>query len=101
MSCTLFLDPHPVLNLQARPINTTSVEVTWSDPYEAVGNYKYWVQVDGGQFNEQVDGNSAEISNLIPGTRYNITVIVISAAGSNSTEELTHTYTSKTLHSNI
>lgn len=101
MSCTLFLDPHPVLNLHARPKNTTSVEVTWSYPYEAMSNYKYWVQVAGGQFSDQVDGNSTEISNLEPGTLYNISVIVMATAKSNSTEERTHTYTGKTLHSNI
>lgn len=100
-SCTLFPEPHPVLNLQARPKSTTSVEVTWSYPSEAKTNYTYWLQVAGGQFNDSVDGNSTEISNLEPGTRYNISVTVRAAAGSHSTEAHTHTFTSKTLHSNI
>lgn len=98
MSCTLFLEPHAVLNLQARPINTTSVEVTWSYPNEAKTNYTYWVQVAGGHFNDRVDGNSIEVSNLEPGTRYNVSVTVIAAAGGSSTEEQTYTYTSKMVH---
>lgn len=97
----MFLVPNRVQNLRARPKNTTSMEVTWSDPREAQSDYRYQVQVNGGQFNKTVDGNSTEISNLEPGTQYNIGVIVLAAAGSQSLEEQTYNYTSKTLHSNI
>lgn len=101
MSRTMFLVPNPVQNLQARPKNTTSVEVIWSYPREAQSDYRYQVQVNGGQFNKTVDGNRTEISNLEPGTQYNIGVTVLAAAGSQSLEEQTYSYTSKTLHSNI
>lgn len=102
LSCTLILEPHPVLNLQARPKNTTSVEVTWLYPNDAKTNYKYWVRVAGGNFSDHVDGNSIEISNLEPGTRYDISVTVVVAANkSQSIEEHTYTYTSKALHSSI
>lgn len=97
----MFLVPNPVQNLRARPKNTTSMEVTWSYPREVQSDYRYQVQVNGGQFNKTVDGNSTEISNLEPGTQYDISVIVLAAAGSQSTEEQTYNYTSKTLHSNI
>lgn len=88
-------------NLRARPNSTTSVVVTWSYPLEAQSNYTYQVQVNGELREETVDGNSTEISKLQPGTRYNISVVVLAAAGSQSTEEQTYSYTSKTLHSNI
>lgn len=97
----MFLGPNPVLNLQARPTSTSSVEVTWSYPHDAQPDYKYHVQLNAVTLNKTVYGNSTEISNLDPGTRYNISVIVEAAAGSQSTEKQTHTYTSKTLHSNV
>lgn len=100
----MFLVPNPVLNLVASPVNSTSVEVMWSYPQDAQRDYTYLVQARndiGVVFNATVNENSTEISNLEPGTRYNISVKAIASAGSESTEEHTYSYTSKYLQSNI
>lgn len=104
MSCVMFLVPNPVLNLVASPITSTSVKVTWSYPQDAQRNYTYLVKAcndTGVVFNATVNENSTEISDLEPGTRYNISVKVIAPTGSESTEEQTYSYTSKALQSNI
>lgn len=104
MSNVMFLEPNPVSNLTARPIDSTSLEVMWLYPQDAQRNYTYLVQayIDTGVvFNATVSENSTEISGLEPGTRYNISVKVIASAGSESTEEKSCSYTSKALQSNI
>lgn len=104
MSNVMFLVPNPVLNLVASPINSTSVEVMWSYPQDARHDYTYLVQAFSDTrvvFNATVSENSTEISDLEPGTRYNISVKAIASARSESTEEQTYSYTSKALQSNI
>ncbi|XP_029290476.1 receptor-type tyrosine-protein phosphatase eta-like isoform X3 [Cottoperca gobio] len=91
-----FTLPNPVLNLVASPQSSTSVKVEWSHPQEAPTYYKYLVQTynsTGALFNTTVSNNSTNVSNLEPGTRYNINVTTIAAAGSESTVEQTFSYT--------
>lgn len=97
----IFLVPNPVLNLVANPKSTTSVFVEWSDPQGAQIYYKYLVQTystTGAMFNTTVSNNSTDVRDLEPGTRYNINVTTIAAAGSESTVEQTFSYTSKALN---
>ncbi|KAI4825979.1 hypothetical protein KUCAC02_021638, partial [Chaenocephalus aceratus] len=89
--------PNPVLNLEASPKSTTSVKVSWSQPQEAWSYYEYLVQAykTTGElvFNITVSNNSADVTSLEPGNRYNINVTTIAAAGSESTMEQTFSYT--------
>ncbi|XP_034071781.1 receptor-type tyrosine-protein phosphatase eta isoform X8 [Gymnodraco acuticeps] len=89
--------PNPVLNLEASPKSTTSVKVSWSQPQEAWSYYEYLVQAykTTGElvFNITVSHNSADVTSLEPGNRYNINVTTIAAAGSESTMEQTFSYT--------
>lgn len=96
--------PNPVLNLIASPKNTTSVEVMWAYPQGAKPYYKYFVETYnsmGELFNKTVRLNRTDFSNLEPGTKYSINVTTTVAAGSDSTEEQTFSYTSKALQSKL
>lgn len=98
ISFVLSLVPNPVLNLVAVPKTTASVEVTWSYPQGSKEKYEYFVQIHnatGSLFNKTVEGNRTVLTNLDPGTRYNISVTTITRTGSESKEELTYSYTSK------
>ncbi|XP_033997475.1 receptor-type tyrosine-protein phosphatase beta isoform X13 [Trematomus bernacchii] len=94
---TSFTLPNPVLNLEASPKSTTSVKVSWSPPQEAWSYYEYLVQAytTTGElvFNITVSNNSADVTSLEPGNRYNINVTTRAAAGSESTVEQTFSYT--------
>lgn len=99
----IFLVPNPVLNIEASPVSTTRVKVEWSYPLGAQLYYKYCIRVYSlteTLFNTTVDNNSTDVPGLEPGTRYNISVRTIAAPGSESTEEQTSSYTSKTSHLN-
>ncbi|XP_060931826.1 receptor-type tyrosine-protein phosphatase beta-like isoform X5 [Limanda limanda] len=94
---TSFTKPNPVLNVAASPRSTTSVAVKWSYPVGAKLYYKYVVEtynITGGLvMTTTVDSNSTDILDLEPGNKYNISVRVIAASGSESTEEQTLSYT--------
>uniref|UniRef100_UPI0037E8ED9F receptor-type tyrosine-protein phosphatase eta isoform X2 n=1 Tax=Semicossyphus pulcher TaxID=241346 RepID=UPI0037E8ED9F len=96
VSISPFTLPNPVLNLVASPNSTTSVEVRWSSPQGAQDHYSYLVQTystTGTLINKTVSSNSAVLSELEPGTRYNISVRTRAAPGSESADEFTLSYT--------
>nr|XP_029134862.1 LOW QUALITY PROTEIN: receptor-type tyrosine-protein phosphatase eta [Labrus bergylta] len=94
--------PNPVLNLKSSTQSTTSVEVTWSPPQGVQDYYRYLVQtVSPTGTNESVSTNSAELSKLEPGTKYNISVRTIAAQGIESADEFTFSYTRPTAVPNI
>ncbi|XP_075944930.1 receptor-type tyrosine-protein phosphatase eta-like [Anarhichas minor] len=91
-----FTMPNPVLNLTASPKSTTSIKVIWSAPLDAKLYYKYLVQTyntTGELFNTTVNNNSTDVTELEPGTRYDINVTTMAAEGSVSTVEQTFGYT--------
>ncbi|XP_062245321.1 receptor-type tyrosine-protein phosphatase eta isoform X2 [Platichthys flesus] len=93
---TSFTKPNPVLNVTASPRSTTSVTVTWSSPVEAKPYYKYVIKTyttTGELVNTTVNSNSADIPDLEPGNKYNISVRAIVESGSESTEEHTMSFT--------
>ncbi|XP_037111316.1 receptor-type tyrosine-protein phosphatase eta isoform X2 [Syngnathus acus] len=88
--------PNPVLHLVASPFNTTSINVTWSNPYGVQTSYKYLVQTynsTGTLLDEQtVIDNNTDVHGLEPGTKYHVTVTTL-AGESKSKREQTFTYT--------
>ncbi|XP_077372151.1 receptor-type tyrosine-protein phosphatase eta isoform X2 [Festucalex cinctus] len=89
--------PNPVLNLVASPLNTTSINVVWSNPHGVQTYYKYLVQTlnsPGALVNEQtVSENNTDVHDLEPGTKYSIRATTLAGTGSKSAEEQTFTYT--------
>ncbi|XP_062418961.1 receptor-type tyrosine-protein phosphatase eta [Pungitius pungitius] len=91
-----FTLPNPVQNLSASPNSTTSIKVKWLAPQEAKSYYRYLVQTNnatGLLFKTTVTNTSTEVTNLQPGTRYDIRVTTIAGEGSQSTVESTFSYT--------
>ncbi|KAM8861615.1 receptor-type tyrosine-protein phosphatase eta-like [Synchiropus picturatus] len=89
--------PHPVLNLEARPRNTTSITVDWSEPQGVQVFYKYRVRTHTSngtiESSMEVSDTKAEVHGLEPGTEYRITVETMAAPESVSEPEQTDTYT--------
>ncbi|XP_029993262.1 receptor-type tyrosine-protein phosphatase beta isoform X5 [Sphaeramia orbicularis] len=89
--------PNPVVNLNAWPESTTSVNVTWSEPVEPKPYYRYQILIYEAA-NETLAGNKTTSSNSIivnrlkPGTGYNISVVTLTP-GSQSIEQKTFSYT--------
>lgn len=101
----IFLVPNPVLNLTASPQSNSGINVEWLYPYEDKPHYKYFINANsatGHSVNKTIDNNSTVLSNLEPGSRYNISVttIIDEEPGIKSTEEETFSYTSKTFFLN-
>ncbi|KAM9807799.1 receptor-type tyrosine-protein phosphatase eta-like [Neosynchiropus ocellatus] len=96
VSETSFTIPNPVLNLVARPLNTTSITVEWSDPLGVQWFYSYRVitQLNGTiKSSMEVRGTKADVHGLEPGTRYRIAVATMAAPESVSEPEQTDAYT--------
>ncbi|XP_040893830.1 receptor-type tyrosine-protein phosphatase eta isoform X2 [Toxotes jaculatrix] len=91
-----FTLPNPVLNLVASPFSTTSVQVNWSDPLGVQQNYSYLVKAttyNASEITVNTTANSANVPDLEPGTRYNISVRTIAAPGAESEDKHTFSYT--------
>uniref|UniRef100_A0A673B464 protein-tyrosine-phosphatase n=1 Tax=Sphaeramia orbicularis TaxID=375764 RepID=A0A673B464_9TELE len=94
--------PNPVVNLNAWPESTTSVNVTWSEPVEPKPYYRYQILIYEAA-NETLAGNKTTSSNSIivnrlkPGTGYNISVVTLTP-GSQSIEQKTFSYTTIFIH---
>ncbi|XP_071360006.1 receptor-type tyrosine-protein phosphatase beta isoform X5 [Trachinotus anak] len=91
-----FTLPNPVLNLKAYPKSITSIKVEWSDPLGAQSYYEYLIKTYNDTealFTKTTINNSIDLSDLEPGTGYNISVSTIAAPGSESMEEQIFSYT--------
>ncbi|XP_055365802.1 receptor-type tyrosine-protein phosphatase eta [Betta splendens] len=90
-----FTLPNPVETLTASPQSNTSILVTWYNPLGYQSYYKYLVNTSTNSvfFNQTVSTNNANVSNLTPGTAYNVSVTTIAAEGSISTGTQTFSYT--------
>ncbi|NXI63830.1 PTPRJ phosphatase, partial [Anseranas semipalmata] len=82
-SISNYTKPSPVLDLELEDVGVTSVILTWRVNDTASGSYTYRIEVaDGTPFrNDTSNVNRSEITNLIPGTRYNFTVFAVAADG--------------------
>ncbi|XP_026220775.1 receptor-type tyrosine-protein phosphatase beta-like isoform X28 [Anabas testudineus] len=86
--------PNPVLNLRASPQSTTSITVTWSNPVGYLPYYGYLVKIyQNTTLDVYTTLNTTIVSNLEPGTGYNISVITTAANISASTAVQTFSYT--------
>uniref|UniRef100_A0A8C5X5E3 Receptor-type tyrosine-protein phosphatase eta n=1 Tax=Malurus cyaneus samueli TaxID=2593467 RepID=A0A8C5X5E3_9PASS len=77
----LFTEPSPVLDLKAEYVGETSVNLTWSVGNATSGLYTYRIQFENGTSGKNLTSNDtkAQITGLIPGTKYNFTVFAVAA----------------------
>nr|XP_047909406.1 receptor-type tyrosine-protein phosphatase eta isoform X3 [Anser cygnoides]XP_047909407.1 receptor-type tyrosine-protein phosphatase eta isoform X3 [Anser cygnoides]XP_047909408.1 receptor-type tyrosine-protein phosphatase eta isoform X3 [Anser cygnoides]XP_047909409.1 receptor-type tyrosine-protein phosphatase eta isoform X3 [Anser cygnoides] len=75
--------PSKVLDLQVVDVGVTSVNLTWRVNDTASESYTYRIEVANGThvWNKTFDVKEAEITELIPGTKYNFTVFAVAADG--------------------
>ncbi|NWU94961.1 PTPRJ phosphatase, partial [Upupa epops] len=80
---TVYTKPNPVLVLQAQYVGVTSVNLTWMVNDSASSSYTYRIEFVNGTSVENRTSRvpETEITDLIPGTRYNFTVFVVAADG--------------------
>ncbi|KAM6408173.1 receptor-type tyrosine-protein phosphatase eta [Rhynochetos jubatus] len=88
VSISLYTKPSPVLHLKAEYIGMTSVNLTWVANDTASSSYTYRIEVVGGASvrNLTSDVNRIEITELLPGMRYNVTVFAVAADGQTAGE---------------
>ncbi|XP_015237762.1 PREDICTED: receptor-type tyrosine-protein phosphatase eta-like [Cyprinodon variegatus] len=89
--------PNPVQNAMARPINTTSIRVTWSHPDGLKDYYLYSVETCESSGNCTDIGNttntSYDVFGLEPGSNYNISIRTIVDSDSESSPVEVSSYT--------
>lgn len=76
-----FTEPSRVLDAKAEYVGVTSVNLTWVVNDTASGSYTYRIEVvnDTSIRNLRSGVTKTEITDLIPGTRYNFTVFAVAA----------------------
>ncbi|NWW76827.1 PTPRJ phosphatase, partial [Climacteris rufus] len=81
VSISLYTKPSPVLHLKAEYVGITSVNLTWEVNDPASDSYSYRIEVgnDTSAWNLTSNITEAEITELIPGTRYSFTVFAVAA----------------------
>ncbi|NXH18011.1 PTPRJ phosphatase, partial [Bucco capensis] len=78
-----FTEPSPILSLKAEYVGLTSVSLTWMVDDTASNSSTYRIEVVNGISDRNVTSNvtQTEITELIPGTMYNITVFSVANDG--------------------
>ncbi|XP_051477770.1 receptor-type tyrosine-protein phosphatase eta isoform X3 [Apus apus] len=76
VSIMVYTKPSPVHDLKAEFVGETSVNLAWAVNDSASSSYKYRIEVASGTsvWNLTSDALTIEITDLIPGTKYNFTV---------------------------
>ncbi|XP_050566918.1 receptor-type tyrosine-protein phosphatase eta isoform X1 [Cygnus atratus] len=80
VSVSLYTKPSQVLDLKVADVGVTSVNLTWRVNDNASDSYTYRIEVANVR-NKTSNVKEAEITELIPGTKYNFTVFAIAADG--------------------
>ncbi|NXM96724.1 PTPRJ phosphatase, partial [Sylvia borin] len=80
-STDVYTRPSRVMDLEAVSIGVTSVTLKWVVNDSASDTYTYRIEFDNGTSvqNQTVSDTRAEITELIPGTKYNFTVFAVAA----------------------
>ncbi|XP_040416113.1 receptor-type tyrosine-protein phosphatase eta isoform X17 [Cygnus olor] len=91
VSISLYTKPRQVLDLKVADVGVTSVNLTWRVNDNASDSYTYRIEVANGTsiWNETSNVKEAEITELIPGTKYNFTVFAVAADGQTEGEGVT------------
>ncbi|XP_066855010.1 receptor-type tyrosine-protein phosphatase eta isoform X3 [Anser cygnoides] len=90
VSISQYTKPSKVLDLMVADVGVTSVNLTWRVNDTASESYTYRIEVANGThaWNRTFDVKEAEITELIPGTKYNFTVFAVAADGQTEGEGL-------------
>ncbi|NWY35974.1 PTPRJ phosphatase, partial [Sylvia atricapilla] len=80
-STDVYTRPSRVLDLEAESIRVTSVTLEWVVTDSASGTYTYRIEFENGTSvqTQNVSDITANITGLIPGTKYNFTVFAVAA----------------------
>ncbi|XP_061319032.1 receptor-type tyrosine-protein phosphatase eta isoform X4 [Pezoporus flaviventris] len=83
VSLSLYTKPSPVFDLKAEYVGVTSVNLSWAVNDTASNSYTYRIEVviDTSIMNLTSNVTEAAITELIPGTMYNFTVLAVAADG--------------------
>ncbi|XP_029379136.1 receptor-type tyrosine-protein phosphatase beta-like isoform X5 [Echeneis naucrates] len=81
VTISYFTRPYSVQVLEAKTLNTTSVQLTWKEPQEYKNEYTYRVHTSCDSENMTTAEDSAQISGLTPGTNCTFCVFVRAANG--------------------
>ncbi|KAM4779551.1 receptor-type tyrosine-protein phosphatase eta isoform 4-T4 [Cyanocitta cristata] len=80
VSIELYTKPSPVVGLEAEYVGVTSVILKWMVNDSASDSYTYRIEVvNDTKTNLTFNDTKAEITELIPGTKYNFTVFAVAA----------------------
>lgn len=94
----MFAGPYSVTGLKAVTLNTTAMNLSWTQPLEYKNQYTYRVNTTGcASQNSFFPGQVAVISGLNPGTNCTFCVYVRAADGTEGAAQCLSQYTSKTL----
>ncbi|KAM6308952.1 receptor-type tyrosine-protein phosphatase eta [Aegotheles albertisi] len=87
---SLYTKPGPIHDLKAEYVGMTSVNLTWMVNDTAAYSYTYQIEVVDGTSVMNLTSNvtEAEITGLIPGTLYSVTVFAVAADGQTQGEGL-------------
>ncbi|NWX18812.1 PTPRJ phosphatase, partial [Aegotheles bennettii] len=90
LSRSLYTEPGPIHGLKAEYVGMTSVNLTWAVNDTAAYSYTYRIEVVDGTSAMNLTSNvtEAEITGLIPGMLYSVTVFAVAADGQTQGEGL-------------
>lgn len=90
-----FAEPAVVENLAIIDVTTSSVSLNWTKPEGNATSYIVQWTAGGLNSSKMTNKTSSVISDLIPGTKYNISVIAVAANDSKGDRSLITTFTSR------
>lgn len=90
-----FAEPAVVGSLTIIDVTTSSVSLNWTKPVGNAASYTVQWTAGGTNSSKMTNETSSIIYDLIPGTKYNITVVAVAANYSKGDRSLITTFTSR------
>ncbi|XP_032379279.1 receptor-type tyrosine-protein phosphatase eta [Etheostoma spectabile] len=90
---SLYTKPEVVRNLSVTEITTSSISLMWTKPEGNSSSYRVQWTDGNGNYNENVTQTQKNITNLIPGVQYKMTVTAVAGDGSTGQSTAVSQYT--------